>query len=594
MNSFESKDFSGGKLFKKPEYVKPPASDKKKMQSSFSYEKEEIEDIVDLERESLIRVIEKLKKKARIINLTLIFRGTQGRILIKSGLISEIYFDEYQDLEAFIYLIQITEEDLIRYLPLYKKKKLEEDKILEHLESMIKYKPEDLILDEYDEKNNLENVDINDSDLNNFQNEESQIFDSVNDKPVNDKLVNDKLELKEKNEENILIELDQEIENILQSLEVENNPKKEQKKLEDKINEENKLSNMIDFELTFDKSMDIKNTGLVDKQLDSEGNINIKEQDIKKQDIEHQELIGEFGELDKVIKDDLKLELNIQNIQEPIESVIEKEIEKEGEKKDLKEIEIDNIKKEEIDIDFYESKENYEVDKNYEIQEEDILKENIKKEVIDQEVINQGAINQEVINQGTINQEVINQEIINQEAINKNNVVDEFNVVNIVDKEGNLKDLNFYEKQVVNKEDILEKKESIKDSKFNIIESKIEKDNYNRREERMIDLANLVSKIKSSIPTVEEVLLINTDTEEVEDSSSEVNEFMVSSLIAIYRDLQLFYTLINEDGNNIIIELSNSYLILQNLGPNLMLYSKVSKKANPSLIASMIYKILRK
>ncbi|MGC8815624.1 MAG: hypothetical protein ACP5O4_05440 [bacterium] len=110
----------------------------------------------------------------------------------------------------------------------------------------------------------------------------------------------------------------------------------------------------------------------------------------------------------------------------------------------------------------------------------------------------------------------------------------------------------------------------------------------------MIDLANLVSKIKGSIPTVEEVMLINIDTEEVEDSSHEVNEFIVSSLIAIYKDLQLFYTLINEEGNNIIIELANSYLILQNLGSNLILYSRVSKKANPSLIASIIHKILRK
>jgi hypothetical protein len=110
----------------------------------------------------------------------------------------------------------------------------------------------------------------------------------------------------------------------------------------------------------------------------------------------------------------------------------------------------------------------------------------------------------------------------------------------------------------------------------------------------MIDAANLVSKIKSSIPTVEEVWLINVETEEIEDSSNEVNEFIISSLIAIYKDLQLFYTLINEEGNNIIIELSNSYLILQNLGSNLVLYSKVSKKANPSLIANMIYKILKK
>lgn len=123
MNNFEAKDSSGGKLFKKPEFIKPPASDKKKLQAGHNYELEEIEDIIDLERESLIKVIEKLKKKAKIINLTLIFRGTQGRIVIKSGLINELFFDEYEDLDALIYLIQITEEDLIRYLPLYKRKK---------------------------------------------------------------------------------------------------------------------------------------------------------------------------------------------------------------------------------------------------------------------------------------------------------------------------------------------------------------------------------------------------------------------------------------------------------------------------------------
>jgi len=95
MNNFQSKDPPGGKLYKKPEYIRPPITDKKKLQKDISYEREEIEDIVDLERESLIKVIEKYKKRARVINLTLIFRGTQGRVVIKSGLIAEISFDEY-------------------------------------------------------------------------------------------------------------------------------------------------------------------------------------------------------------------------------------------------------------------------------------------------------------------------------------------------------------------------------------------------------------------------------------------------------------------------------------------------------------------
>jgi hypothetical protein len=599
MNNFESKDPTGGKLFKKPEYIKPPASDKKKMQSSFNYEKEEIEDIVDLERESLIKVIEKLKKKARVINLTLIFRGTQGRIVIKSGLISEIYFDEYQDLDAFIYLIQITEEDLIRYLPLYKKKKLEEEKILEHLESMIKYKPEDLIFDSYDEEKDVEDINKNDNDLNYYQGEDLK----------KDKLENNKLELREKNEENILLELDQEIENILQSLEVENKNKKMEKEVEDKINKNDKIeiNNTFASELNFDnKSMESKNVQLVDEKLNNQSDkvINMEEQDVKeqemkdqevkKQEIEYQEFKEEFQE----VNIDKKFNIDNQENNEISEYNIENNA-IDFPKDDLK------INSEELELNIGNTKgiENME----FINKKEDNKKEEKIGEAFEEVIINNFEKNSEFEKKNEFNKneksiflEDIKEEVINEGIINKSDVVKEVSLVNVVEKEGDLEDSKIYEKQIVNnenileREDILEKKENIKEGKLNIIEDKIERDNYNRREEKMIDLANLVSKIKGSIPTVEEVMLINIDTEEVEDSSHEVNEFIISSLIAIYKDLQLFYTLINEEGNNIIIELANSYLILQNLGSNLILYSRVSKKANPSLIASIIHKILRK
>jgi hypothetical protein len=249
MNNFQAKDPLGGKLFKKPEYVKPPASDKKKLQKDISYEREEIEDIVDLERESLIKVIEKYKKRARVINLTLIFRGTQGRVVIKSGLIAEISFDEYDDLDALIYLIQVTEEDLIRYLPLYKKKKLEEEKILEHLESMIKYRPEDLMLDD-NEDFNIDNSSYN-SDIANLD------FSQEKEQEKNQNL-QESVDINQKNEENILLELDQEIEDILQSLDLQNKSSKneelknettELKENFDKINSDKKGEIIINTEV---------------------------------------------------------------------------------------------------------------------------------------------------------------------------------------------------------------------------------------------------------------------------------------------------------------------------------------------------------
>jgi hypothetical protein len=581
MNNFQSKDPSGGKLFKKPEYVKPPASDKKKLQRDINYEKEEIEDIVDLERESLIKVIEKYKKRARIINLTLIFRGTQGRVVIKSGLIAEISFDEYDDLDALIYLIQITEEDLIRYLPLYKKKKLEEEKILEHLESMIKYRPEDLILDD-NENFSIDNSSYN-LDITNLDTSEEREQEKNHNLQEN-------VAINQKNEENILLELDQEIEDILQSLDLQNKSTKN----EELKNETNELKENFDKintdekgEITIDTEVNIINAEvntIEDVNINNIENTGINEEmDINNEDFKEENLSEDYVEENKSLIQEIDNEFlkNSKEREQIIESkeIIENIIENKDELsisdlfKDVAEIK-EEIK-EEVKEEVKEGKsERLEVNiDNYQIED--------RRDYIE----NRGDYNSEFIN-NDIKEDI--SKINNYESIIKN---EEDIIVPKEDNKDNIdiKEINIEQKKSINESKIMEEINKVED-KITKYENKV----INRRGKEMIDAANLVSKIKSSIPTVEEVWLINVETEEIEDSSNEVNEFIVSSLIAIYKDLQLFYTLINEEGNNIIIELSNSYLILQNLGSNLVLYSKVSKKANPSLIANMIYKVLKK
>jgi hypothetical protein len=587
MNNFQAKDPSGGKLFKKPEYVKPPVTDKKKLQRDISYEREEIEDIVDLERESLIKVIEKYKKRARIINLTLIFRGTQGRVVIKSGLIAEISFDEYEDLDALIYLIQITEEDLIRYLPLYKKKKLEEEKILEHLESMIKYRPEDLILDDNENfsiDNSSYNLDITNLDTSEEREQEKN------------QNLQESVVINQKNEENILLELDQEIEDILQSLDLQNksikneelkNETTELKENFDKINTDEKG------EITIDTEVNIINTEvntIEDVNINNIENTGINEEmDINNEDFKEENLSKDYMHENKSLIREIDIEFLKSSKEE--EQIIKS-----------KEIKIENV-----------------IEDKDELSTRDLFKDmpEIQEEVKEgkSERLEANIDNYQIENKGNYNNEFINNDIKedinkidNHESIIRNeediimlkeeNLKNSENLENMENYEYSIKD-NIG--NILDKEIDIEQKKSINESKImeeiNIVEDKITKyENrvINRRGKEMIDTANLVSKIKGSIPTVEEVWLINIETEEIEDSSNEVNEFIVSSLVAIYKDLQLFYTLINEEGNNIIIELSNSYLILQNLGSNLVLYSKVSKKANPSLIANMIYKVLKK
>jgi hypothetical protein len=601
MNNFQAKDPLGGKLFKKPEYVKPPASDKKKLQKDISYEKEEIEDIVDLERESLIKVIEKYKKRVRVINLTLIFRGTQGRIVIKSGLIAEISFDEYDDLDALIYLIQVTEEDLIRYLPLYKKKKLEEEKILEHLESMIKYRPEDLILDD-NEDFSIDNSSYN-SNIDNldFSQEKEQ---------------EKKQNLQESNEENILLELDQEIEDILQSLDLQNkstkneelkNETNELKENFDKINTDEKVEIMINTEVniidtevnTVEDINTIENTGINEDMGINNEDTGIST-GINNEDFKEESLSEDYMQKNKTLIQEIDNEFLKNN----------KEGEQIIESKEIIENIIENIEnKDELSIsDLFKDVPEIKEEKKEETKEE--IKEEIKEgksERLEVNIDNYQIEDRRDYNSGFINNDI--EEDISKINSHESIIKNEEDIIK--SKEENLKssesleNIENYEYSIKNNIDIeeinIEQKKSINESKMmeeiNEVEDKITKyENkvINRRGKEMIDVANLVSKIKSSIPTVEEVWLINVETEEIEDSSNEVNEFIVSSLIAIYKDLQLFYTLINEEGNNIIIELSNSYLILQNLGSNLVLYSKVSKKANPSLIANMIYKILKK
>jgi hypothetical protein len=586
MNNFQAKDPSGGKLYKKPEYIRPPITDKKKLQKDISYEREEIEDIVDLERESLIKVIEKYKKRARVINLTLIFRGTQGRVVIKSGLIAEISFDEYEDLDALIYLIQVTEEDLIRYLPLYKKKKLEEEKILEHLESMIKYRPEDLILDDNEDfsiDNSSSNSDIANLD---FSQEEEQ-----------EKNQNLSIDINQKNEENILLELDQEIEDILQSLDLQNksikneelkNETTELKENSDKINSDKKVEIMIDNEDNTDVNT-IENM-VINEDIDiSNENTSINNEDFKEEG-----LSWNYQEENKSLTKEVDNEF-LKNNKEEEQSLESKEIKTESIIENKNELSIDDLFKDASEI-------------KEEIKEE--VKEEVKLEILETNIDNYQIQDKRDYNSKFINNDII-KENKNISNINNNENIIKNEEDIIISKKENLKssesleNIENYEYSIKNNIDIgeinIEQKKNINESKMmekiDEVEDKItkyENNVINRRGKEMIDTANLISKIKNSIPTVEEVWLINVETEEIEDSSNEVNEFIVSSLIAIYKDLQLFYTLINEEGNNIIIELSNSYLILQNLSSSLVLYSKVSKKANPSLIANMIYKILKK
>jgi len=593
MNNFQAKDPSGGKLYKKPEYIRPPITDKKKLQKDISYEREEIEDIVDLERESLIKVIEKYKKRARVINLTLIFRGTQGRVVIKSGLIAEISFDEYEDLDALIYLIQVTEEDLIRYLPLYKKKKLEEEKILEHLESMIKYRPEDLILDDNEDfsiDNSSSNSDIANLD---FSQEEEQ-----------EKNQNLSIDINQKNEENILLELDQEIEDILQSLDLQNksikneelkNETTELKENSDKINSDKKVEIMIDNEDNTDVNT-IENM-VINEDIDiSNENTSINNEDFKEED-----LSGNYQEENKSLTKEVDNEF-LKNNKEEEQSLESKEIKTESIIENKNELSIDDLFKDASEI---------KEEVKEEIKEE--VKEEVKLEILETNIDNYQIQDKRDYNSKFINNDIIKENIIENIINNNENIIKNEEDIIISKKENlkssesleNIENIQNYEYSIKNNIDIgeinIEQKKNINESKMmekiDEVEDKItkyENNVINRRGKEMIDTANLISKIKNSIPTVEEVWLINVETEEIEDSSNEVNEFIVSSLIAIYKDLQLFYTLINEEGNNIIIELSNSYLILQNLSSSLVLYSKVSKKANPSLIANMIYKILKK
>ncbi|MCS7165562.1 MAG: hypothetical protein RMJ51_04755 [Candidatus Calescibacterium sp.] len=143
MSSFEQRDPRGEKLYKKPEYIKPPPSDKQKLVQT-AKKLDSITEIVDLERESLIKTIERLKNKANIVELILNHGSLTGKMILKNGIIIDVSLDEYTEIEAIIYLIQITEEDLLSYLPMFLRKKLEEENLLDTLESIIKYRPQDM------------------------------------------------------------------------------------------------------------------------------------------------------------------------------------------------------------------------------------------------------------------------------------------------------------------------------------------------------------------------------------------------------------------------------------------------------------------
>lgn len=484
MQGFERKDPKGEKLFQKPEFLKPPSSDKQKL-SPTTKKVENITEIVDLERESLIRTIEKLKQKANVIELILNHGSLTGKIILKNGIIIDVSFDEYTDIEAIIYLIQLTEEDLLSYLPMFLKKKLEEENLLETLESMIKYRPQDIKF-------------------------EIEMEESIKEEK--------KIENKQ-NSDISLDELDKEIEALL---------------------------------LEIDKKEEVKKPEIQQSQKEIE-EIETLEEHIIKESINTEEKLEEIEiEEEKIEEEKEEMDNNIKVIQEDQEKNIEVNVEELVEEPEEKSVE--------------------ETEKEITNQEE--LIENKEKELDVEEISKEDEYIEQNIEEKTESTNLINQ-IEN----------DQIEVIETIEEKV----------QENNEEKIKEKSEKISINKTENIEKKItELEKHEKREEKtqmLID--NLVNKL-SNIPPLEEFHIINTESEELEYSSNEsIDDFLLSTIIATFKDLSMMSSFSSESINNVVIDTNSYYQIITNIDDSRIIIAKCSKKANPSLISSLITKAIK-
>lgn len=492
MQGFERKDPKGEKLFQKPEFLKPPPSDKQKLSSTIK-KVENITEIVDLERESLIKTIEKLKQKANVIELILNHGSLTGKMILKNGIIIDVSFDEYTDIEAIIYLIQLTEEDLLSYLPMFLKKRLEEENLLETLESMIKYRPQDIKFE---------------------------------------------------------IEMEESI--------------KEEKKIEDKQ--------------TSDISLDE-----LDKEIEALLLEIDKKEEVKKS--ETQQSQKEIEEIETLEEDIIKESINTEDKKE--EKLEEIEIEKEKTEEEKEDMD-NNIKI----IQKYQQEDQ---EKTIEVNAEKLIEETEEKsaEETEKEITNQEKLienKEKDLDVEEISKEDKHIEQKIEEKIESTNLINqiEYDQIEIIE--------TIEEKVQENDEEkIKEEFEEININEIKNIDKKIGKaKKIEKREEKIQMLIdNIVNKL-SNIPPLEEFHIINTESEELEYSSNEsIDDFLLSTIIATFKDLSMMSSFSSESINNIVIDTNSYYQIITNIDDSRIIIAKCSKKANPSLISSLITKAIK-
>lgn len=476
MQSFEQRDPKGEKLFKKPEYIKPPPSDKQKL-SSATKKIESITEIVDLERESLIKTIEKLKNKANIVELILNHGSLTGKMILKNGIIIDVSLDEYVEIEAIIYLIQITEEDLLSYLPMFLKKKLEEENLLDTLESMIKYRPQDI----------------------RFEIEMEEAINKTEEKKIDS--------LPQQKESAVsLDDLDKEIEALL--LEID--------KKEDSVTKKEQEINQI-----MEETFIYETPENQEKEIIYFEEIGQKNEVLEQQNVYNQEQIEIFEEKNE----DQKLNLN-QNSGEQIIEIIEKH---------ENEIEITENITNLISVEEKKEKIEEKFDKTTK-QIESTIKEDINENIEEGKIEEDHKKSENITSIKNIEQETKKAFLIKEES-------------NIITK--------------------------------------------SKEENKIMVIDNIVSKL-SQIPPLEEFHIINTETEELEYCSNEsLDDFSISTIIAVYKDLSMFSGFFSERINNMVVDTDNSYYVITNIDDTKILLSKCSKKANPSIISSLISKAIK-
>ncbi|MCS6955253.1 MAG: hypothetical protein NZM44_02730 [Candidatus Calescibacterium sp.] len=487
MQSFEQKDPRGEKLFKKPEYIKPPPSDKQKL-SSATKKIESITEIVDLERESLIKTIEKLKNKANIVELILNHGSLTGKMILKHGIIIDVSLDEYAEIEAIIYLIQITEEDLLSYLPMFLKKKLEDENLLDTLESMIKYRPQDI----------------------RFEIEMEEALDKTEEKKIDN--------LSQQKESSVsLDDLDKEIEALL--LEID-------KKEDTPTKKEQKINQMIEETVMHEIPENQETETIPIEKIDQENEI-VELQNVYNEEQNLLEIVEEKNEY-QYLEEKQHLD-EYQHLDEQIIEIIEKH---ENEIKTTEDITNSIFVEEKIEETFDQTTE----------QIESIIKDKHTSKNIEE-----GEI----------------REIKKEEEYKK-----EENITTI-------RNIEQESKKVFPTRE--EKRTTIK----------------TKEESKIMVIDNIVSKL-SQIPPLEEFHIINTETEELEYCSNEsLDDFSISTIVAVYKDLSMFSGFSSERINNMVVDTDNSYYVITNIDDTRILLSKCSKKANPSLISSLISKAIK-